>query len=405
MNSKILEQVKSPFQDELIHELIKKYISCGCDDNLFYSEINGLKSDKMNTDSFTNTLINKIYSQGVEKSEVWSMTDEEKNHLPFIYNKNNSWIIVYSEEEPMQDNQRNSNNQRTLRYRIYLNLKGKEKADFVENYMKVCQDKEVPFEFKFSIDNSRCDQIVILSRLENFEENISIVEELTRKIQLGNLPMLIGEYKNNIGIAEEYYNRLYSPTTAKLALVRSSVKKYLCDHKDEFYEQLSEEEKEKIDEYVEYFSYTYDTEKAFKEELGKDYEDLSKKYYQRKSSIDCAREHIENDSGAYICGTGLLDLGNAIQQIYSNNPEQFVNEVTQNYRMIGTQVWGFSQDFVFSNETEEKFLQSKESETILSAEQIGSELEVISREGIANKTQADLIAMLKEEKKQKGIGR
>ena len=247
MNSKILEQVKSPFQDKLIHELIKKYISCGCDDNLFYSEINGLESNKMNIDSFTNTLINKIYSQGVEKSEVWSMTDEEKNHLPFIYNKNSSWIIVYSEEEPMQDNQRNSNNQRPLVYRIYLNLKGKEKADFVENYMKVCQDKEIPFEFKFSIDNSRCDQIVLLSRLENFEENISIVEELTRNIQLGNLPMLIGEYKNNIGIAEEYYNRLYSPTTAKLALVRSSVKKYLCDHKDEFYEQLSEEEKEKIE--------------------------------------------------------------------------------------------------------------------------------------------------------------
>lgn len=63
-------------------------------------------------------------------------------------------------------------------------------------------------------------------------------------------------------------------------------------------------------------------------------------------------------------GTGLLDLGNAIQQIYSNNPKQFVNEVTQNYRMIGTQVWGFSQNFVFSNETEEKFLQSKEQKKI-----------------------------------------
>ena len=40
MISKILEEVKSPFTDELIHDLIEKYITCGCDDNLFYNEIN-----------------------------------------------------------------------------------------------------------------------------------------------------------------------------------------------------------------------------------------------------------------------------------------------------------------------------------------------------------------------------
>ena len=42
MISKILEEVKSPFTDELIKGLIEKYIACGCDDKLFYSEINKL---------------------------------------------------------------------------------------------------------------------------------------------------------------------------------------------------------------------------------------------------------------------------------------------------------------------------------------------------------------------------
>jgi len=89
-----------------------------------------------------------------------------------------------------------------------------------------------------------------------------------------------------------------------------------------------------------------------KEAQGEEYEDFDKSYYQRKSSIDCAKEHIENDSDAYVCGDGLLALGDAIQQIYLHNPEQFLHEVTQNYQAIGTQVWGFSQGFVFSNETE-----------------------------------------------------
>lgn len=134
----------------------------------------------------------------------------------------------------MKDKQRNVDNKRPLIYRLYLNLKGEEKSEFIENYIKKCQEDQIPFEFKFSKDNSKYDQIVILSRSENFEANISTVEVLTKNLHLGNLPMLIGEYKDGIGIAEEYYNRLYIPTKVKLALVRSSVKKSLCDHKDEF---------------------------------------------------------------------------------------------------------------------------------------------------------------------------
>ena len=401
MISKILGDVKSPFTDELIQNLIEKYIACGCDDNLFYNEVNKLENADKTTSTHIRALINQIYSQGISKSELWNYPDKE--NIQLVYDSNSSWVVLSSEEDPMKDNQRTSDNQRPLVYRIYLNIKDKQKAEFIQNYIKRFQETKIPFELKFSQDDTRLDQIVILSRSENFEENVLAVEELTKDMQLGDLPMLIGEYKDGIGIAEEYYNRLYSPTKVKLALVRSSVKKYLCDHIDEFGNQLSDEEKKKINEYISEFNYLYESEKEDIEEFGDEYEELSKNYYQEKGTIDCAKEHIENDHDAYVCGTGLLDLGNAIKQIYSNNPEQFIRETSQNYRMIGTQVWGFAQDFVFSNKTERAYLNSKENGTLLSSKQIGSELAKISREGLTNSVQTVLITMVKEKDKSKEI--
>lgn len=401
MISKILGEVKNPFTDELIHDLIEKYIICGCDDNLFYNEVNKLENADKSTSTHIRELINQIYSQGINKGELWNYPDKE--NIQLVYDSNSRWVFLSSEEDPMKNNQRTSDNQRPLVYRIYLNINDKQKAEFIQNYIKRFQEAKIPFELKFSQDNTRLDQIVILSRVENFEENVLAVEELTKDIQLGDLPVLIGEYKNRIGIAEEYHNRLYSPTKVKLALVRSSVKKYLCDHVAEFESQLSDEEKKKINAYISEFNYLYELEKENIEEFGDEYEDLSKSYYQEKSTIDCAKEHIENDHDAYVCGTGLLDLGNVIKQIYSNNPEQFISEISQNYRMIGTQVWGFAQDFVFSSETERTFLNSKENGILLSSEQIGYELAEISREGLTDSVQADLITMVEEKDKSKEI--
>lgn len=401
MISKILEEVKSPFTDELIKELIEKYITCGCDDDLFYNEINKSENTNKSISEHLGVLINQIYSQGIPKSKLWNYKD--KDDIQLVYDSNNSWVVLYSEEDPMEDNKITTDNRRPLVYRIYLNLNDKEKTEFIKNYIKRFQKLKIPFELKFSKDDTRLDQIVILSRSENFKENVLAVEELTKNFKLGDLPPLIGEYKNGIGIAEEYYNRLYSPTKAKLALVRSSVKKYLCDHIDEFVSQLSNEEKEKINTYIEEFNYLYASVKQDIEEFGEKYEDLNKSYYQEKNTIDCAKEHIENDHDAYVCGTGLLDLGNAIKQIYLNNPEQFTSKIVKNYRMIGTQVWGFAQDFNFSNETEKIFLKSKDGEIHLSSEQIGSELETISRKGLIDEVQADLISMLEEKDRTKEI--
>ncbi len=348
MIGKIIKEVKSPFTNELIEKLIKEYLKCNCDDELFYNEINKLGDLENKTDDYVSKLINKIHSQGIDWETRWS--EEKENGSKLLYRDNRSWEVIYSEEDPIKDQRKKGE----LIYRIYLNLKGKEKVSFIENYIKKCQEDNVPFQFKFSKKEDRNDQIIILSRSENFEKNVLIVEELTKGLQLGELPMLVGNYKNGIGIAEESYNRLHSPTEMKLILVRSSIKKYLCDHKDEIYKQLSDEEKKIIDSYILDFMYAYKFEKKDIEKLGADYED-EKGYYQRKSSIDCYKEHIENDRDVYLYGTNLQELDGPIKQIYSSNPEQFVNEVTENYKMIGTEVWGFSKDFVFSNETNETY--------------------------------------------------
>ena len=99
----ILKKVKSPFNDELIQDLIKRYISCGCDDNLFYSEINNLGSTDIYDNHFIIELENQIRSKGIPKSDLWNAKIINQE---FIYAANNSWITLYSEEDPMKDNKR-----------------------------------------------------------------------------------------------------------------------------------------------------------------------------------------------------------------------------------------------------------------------------------------------------------
>jgi len=394
MINKILKEVKSPFTDELIKGLIEKYVNCGCDNGLFYNEVN--KVDNYEQDSNLREVLKNIYAQGISKLDAFLCDDKEKTK--FLFEDKTSWMILSSGEDPLKIDRKKRDEKLPLVYRIYLNLKGKQKNEFIENYLKRMQDAKMPFEFKFSKDDSRLDQIVILSREEHFVENISIVQELTKDMQLGEVPPLVGEYQNGIGIGEEPYYRLYSPTQIKLALVRSSVKKYLCDHFDEFKEQLSDEEKKEIEEYIYYFEYNYKSEQEDMEDEGEDYEDIRKQYYQEKYTLECLKEHIETVNEAYVCGIGLANLSNVIKNIYLSNQEQLVSEVIRNYRMIGTQVWGMSNDFIFSNETEKKLL-IEENVDFLSAEQIGTELEKISRTGLTDKVQTDFVSMaeVKEE--------
>ncbi len=58
MISQILEQVKSPFTDELIKDLIEKYITCNCNDDLFYYKINKLQNADKSTSKHISALMN-----------------------------------------------------------------------------------------------------------------------------------------------------------------------------------------------------------------------------------------------------------------------------------------------------------------------------------------------------------
>ena len=135
MVSRILKEVKSPFTNEFIKDLIEKYITCNCDDNLFYTKINEIEDMDVSIDPHTIKLINQIHSQGIPMNELWNCKDD----IPLIYDSNKSWEVLYSKEDPMGDNEPTLDNRAPLIYRIYLNLKDKEKAEFVENYIKKFQ--------------------------------------------------------------------------------------------------------------------------------------------------------------------------------------------------------------------------------------------------------------------------
>ena len=99
MISKILEEVKSPFTDELIHDLIEKYITCGCDDNLFYNEINQLdNTDKSSYSPHTEALISQIYSQGISKSELWNYKFLYYNICVEIRDRNRYYTLIKGKE-------------------------------------------------------------------------------------------------------------------------------------------------------------------------------------------------------------------------------------------------------------------------------------------------------------------
>ena len=348
----VLKKVKSPFSDKLIKDLIELFISSKCDNNIFYRTINEFDRNSK-IDPEISKLIEDFEKKGVDGSEIFGLDNEAS----FIYLNDTDWVFIRSEDDPLDENKRTSDKRLPLVYRIYLNIKGKEKIDFVNKYVSICKEKNIPFKFKFSKIDKRDDQIIIHTDEKHFDENLEIVEELSKGLEIGKVPGLIGTYEDRFGISEEYYNRLYSPTTSKVGLIRSSVKKYLCDHIEEFSDILSEEEKKYFDGYIAYYSEMYEFEK---EVHGVEQADLRKSFYQKKNDLECYKEHIDTESFTYYDSEGLSKVYEAIIKIYEKDPEKFLTEVTENFKMIGTEVWGFSKDLNFTNSTEEKYLIKKE---------------------------------------------
>ena len=342
----VLKKVESPFTDEMIQDLIKTFVLCGCDSNSSYNNVNNNNSTtKLGPEIIK--MINNIEDGGISSSEAWQM---DKTRIPYIIDTNNAWIIIKSDEDPYGEYRRTKNNKQPLVYRTYLNVKGKEKLDLVKEYISKCKDKNLPFKFKFSKDDDRDDQVIFLSNEEAFEEQLEIIEELSQGLELGQLPKLIGKYKDNIGVSEEYVYRLFSPTTAKLALIKSSIKKYLCDHREELCTKFSDEEIDIVDGFIKEFDASYEFQEEILERSGKKYIETRKSYYQKKDNMECAKEHIETNSDSYMSKNDLPQIGNAIIKLYEENPEVFLQEIKENFKDIAINVWGYSKDLVFSND-------------------------------------------------------
>lgn len=295
----ILKKVESPFTDETIQKLMETFISCGCDESLTYKKINN-SEENIERDEDTRKLIEKIYSIGT------SDLHKDKNKPGIYYGGNQYWTKVSSQHEPFDPHEDSSISKRDgLLYRFYLNLKGKEKSDFVLEYLERCQKEELPFCFKFSKTALRPDQIIILSRIQDFEKNFDILQELTKGKKLGEIPMFIGKHDSGIGIAEEYYYRYMSPTQIRIELIKPAIIKYLCDHKEELYSKLTDYERGTIDYYLEErFEKKYTRYKNFLEEFGEEkYKkniDRKRLFFERMRTIDRLKEHIELPGSRYL---------------------------------------------------------------------------------------------------------
>lgn len=183
-----------------------------------------------------------------------------------MYEQNEYWMKVMSNPDDFKDYEDGDPDGTHLLYRIYLNVKGKDKLDCVMGYIEECHKRGLEYKFKFSTRDGRNDEIIIQSTQEHLLENISIVQDLTKSMEVGITPMLVGKYGNNIGVAEEYYNRLLSPTQARIYLLGAAQIKYICDHRDTALALCSDDEKSTLEEMLKKIKYDVD----FATEFGDD---------------------------------------------------------------------------------------------------------------------------------------
>lgn len=333
----IISQVQSPFTDKKIQELIEKYISLGGDMKAFYRAENGVDEAKM------------IYNPHLKPSGN-------------IIKSGEFWRIVQSKEDFLTIP--NELQDRKEIYRIYLNLKGEEKAKAIQEYIEQCEARKQGYKFKYSVKDGRKDEIIILTDAENLASNMEIVKQITEGKQLGEVPGLVGVYQDNIGMAEEYIQApAYSYTEVRLDCVPKAILKYILDHESEFREYCSEKQKEKLDV----------TEEFFRNEL----QNLTKKierYMRRKMTKEDPRlqkmQKMQKEKQAYeqnICIDHVCygdhrevvpKLIDVLKKYMELNPVESIAEIVKNYRTACESV-GISKDGVFSVATEFKMLEEE----------------------------------------------
>lgn len=349
----LFSKVESPFTDEFIKELIKMYLDNNCDFNTMYSAINKTNIGDLQINEHVDVL------RQVIRNWYNSARDSSGGDSNPEYDENEFWMRISSNSKEFEEYDKGDPAGLHLLYRIYLNVKGKDKLDCVMKYIEECHKKGLEFQFKYSTKDGRDDEIVIQSKTEDFLENISIIQEITQNMELGRVPMFVGKYGENIGITEEYYNRLMSPTQVRIHLLGAALIKYVCDHMEEALKLCTDEEKKPL-EYIE------TSVNMFKEEA-EEYKDFDDKLIcgAKIDDVDRLTQNILNSDEMYLDGRYKLPkLNGIIRKMYELNPEGFLQEITSNVKYIGNNVFGISKDMIFSVTTENNIEACKKKDKI-----------------------------------------
>ena len=230
----ILGQVESPFTDEEIINLTKRFIECDCDMNRFYRSVN--IEQKTQENPYLSQLYSKLFSEANRGDRYVSI--------------NGSWNIVASGGDDLSIP--DDREKRVPIYRIYLNAKGQDKARIVEEYISKCEASGQAYKLKYALEDGRDDEILILSSGEDLVRNIELVERITEGIELGEPAKLAGRYKGKIGIGEEYIQApTYSYTKTRLGMLSIAMKKFYLDHVEEFSGYTDHSNKELAEMYLE----------------------------------------------------------------------------------------------------------------------------------------------------------
>lgn len=295
----LYSKIDSPFNDDaFIKELIIKYLKSG-DIYKFYGSINEIEKEKIQN-SFAYDIMNKL---------------KGKSNIDVTHDSN--WAYIKKNADSLKEE-----------YRIYLNLKKKEKADLVERFLDGCEERDLPIHFKFAIFDGRLDEIVMLSDEKNIKNYLEIIETVSEEMTLGKIPILSGTYnKKNIGIAcENTQNQHYSYTESRIRKFPETLKKFFIENFEQYKELMNEDEVETIEFFI--------------EEQKDDIE-----YYQNKNdleSLDRVRNNLSVD-GLSTNGDELIAL--AKRCIVSD--EKVLDKLCLMYRDV-CKIYGYSKDIIFN---------------------------------------------------------
>ena len=294
------DRVKSPFEDDnFIKDLIIKYLQAG-DIYKFYD------------------LINEIGKETDINNFAYDIYIKLKNNENIECDSNASWAYV------------KIGNLLDEKYRIYINLKKKQKAEFIEKFVKMCEDNNIPCHFKFSKFDGRLDEIVILSNEEEMEKYLEYIETITNDMDLKKVPALAGRYDGkNIGVTcENIQNTYYSYTESRIRKIPETIRKFFIENFEQYKELMNDDEMENVNFFI--------------EEQKDDIE-----HYQQKNDLE-SLNIVKNN----VSREGLSTSGDELIQLTKRcivSDEKLLDNLCSVYREV-CNIYGYSKNIIFNED-------------------------------------------------------